>query len=261
MALQRNANISSLHLDVLNDIYTIPILEGLRSNVSLKTIIFSSTSPFGTTVPDATSHAIHRLLGSKTSMIQRLEWHLVTFSDERLFRPIAQGIINSECVSELKLSWCRFQGQNCIAQLQSILQNKRNLTSLCLHSCSFGGGQVHEDIISFLSRPDSLLRCFEFQSRGFSETAETVESAFPGIQFQNLLQAVQKSKLERFSIGTIETPHQLQTLDEEHPINEIEGAGDWMQSCRVERYEGGASSGLEEQFQLTSRKRQSCASY
>ena len=140
---------------------------------------------------------------------------MLTFS-ERLFRPIAQAIINSECVSELKLSWVRFHDRNSLAQLQSILLNKRNLTSLCLHECHFGGGQVHEDIISILSRPDSLLRCFEFQSR------HSLEGGLPRIQFKNLLQAIQKSKLlERFSIGSIQTQQQLQTLTESIPLMHI----------------------------------------
>ena len=200
-ALQRNTNISSLHLDVLNDIYTIPILEGLRSNVCLKTLIFSLS------ISDAASHAIHQLLGSKTSMIQRLEWHQVTFSDERLFRPIAQGIINSECVSELKLSWCQFQGQNCIAQLRSILQNKRNLTTLCLCHCRFDGGQVHHDLISVISRPGSLLRCFEIR----------FYQSIPDIHFGTLLRAIEKSKLERLHLGGILERRQMQNLTQRIP--------------------------------------------
>ena len=84
--------------------------------------------------------------------------------------------------------------------------HKRNLTSLCLHGCSFAGGQVHEAILSFLSRMDSPLRCFEFLSFG------SLETALPGVQFENLLQAIQKSKLERFKIGRIESMQQMRTL-------------------------------------------------
>ena len=96
--------------------------------------------------------------------------------------------------------------------------NKRNLTSLGLHACEFGG-QVHEDIISCLSRPDSLLRCFEFQSD------RSLQSDFPRIQFKNLLQAIQKSKLlERFEIGTIRSDassQQLQALTQSIPLMHI----------------------------------------
>ena len=104
------------------------------------------------------------------------------------------------------------------------------MTALCLHSCSFGGGQIREDIISILSRPDSQLRSFEFQSTLVMGLCESLESVFPGIQFQNLLQAIQKSKLlERFSIGAIVNLHQLQTLLQSipsMPIRELEVAFD-----------------------------------
>ena len=202
-ALQRNTNIERLELSSLEDIYAIPLLEGLRSNATLKTFVFSPRVSFS----DAASNALHQLLESTTS-IQRFELVHATFS-ERLFRPIAQSITGSECISEMKFWWCQFQDRESIAQFQSILQNKRNLTSLCLQYCNFGGGGVHEDIISILSRQDSLLRCFEFHG--------SLERAFPGVQYKNLLQAIQKSKLGRLKIGSIETPQQLQTLTESIP--------------------------------------------
>jgi len=206
-ALQRNRTIESLHLSRLKDIYTISTLEGLRSNAFLKTLIFSLRR----NESGAIFHGLQRLLESTTS-IKRLDLDRTQFRGD-MFQPISQGIINSECVSELKFSSCQFQGQNCIAQLRSTLQNKRNLTSLCFTCCSFGGKEVHEDIISILSRPASLLRCFEFQGNG----SFTLESVFPGIHFKKLLQAIQTSKLERFQIGDIETPHQLQLLTESIP--------------------------------------------
>ena len=141
-ALQRNTNIQTLKLSRLDDIYTTTIFNSLRSNNSLKTLIFHPQN-----LSDAASHAIQPLLEFTTS-IQRFELHNVTFS-EMQFLSIAQGITNSESVSELKLFNCHFQNRDSLAPLRSILQNKRNLTSLCLHHCSFGGGQVHEDIISF----------------------------------------------------------------------------------------------------------------
>ena len=50
-ALQRSTNIERLSVQKLNDIYTIPILEGLRSNVSLQTFLFSPESFYGCGVP------------------------------------------------------------------------------------------------------------------------------------------------------------------------------------------------------------------
>jgi len=206
-AFQRNANIESLELWKLDNIYAIPILEGLQLNTAVKTLIFSAAAHFS----DASSHAVQRLLGSTTS-IQRFELqNEITFVG-RNFRPIAQAITDSECVSELKFFGVGFQDQSSITQLKKILQNKRNLTALCLHYCSFGGGQVYQDIISMLSRPDSLLRCFEFQVR------DSLERHFPRIQFEALLLAIQKSKLERFKIGDIQTQQQLQALTGSIPL-------------------------------------------
>ena len=202
-ALQRNTNIETLELSKLDDIFAIPILEGLRFNVSLKTLIFSPTSAMN--VSDETSHAIHQLMESTTS-IQRFELIALRFSRDT-FRPIAQAITSSECVSELKLYTCRFYDRDSFAQLQSLLQNKRNLASLSLHYCTFSGGQLNGDIISILSRPDSLLRCFEFQ------TYASVEAGF----FVALLDAIEKSKLERFTIGTIRSQQELQTLTQSIP--------------------------------------------
>ena len=204
-ALQRNTNVETLQLNRLDDIYAIAILEGLRSNTSVKTFTFCMGN-----FSDAASHALQHLLESTTT-IQRFEFQTEPPFNEFLSRPIAQAITRSECVSELKFSWCQFGDQSSITQLQSILQNKRNLTTLCLHNCSFGGGQVHGDIISILLRPHSLLRSFEFQSH------EYLEGEFPGIQFENLLNAIEKSKVERLEIGSISTSHYLQTLTQKIP--------------------------------------------
>ena len=213
VALQRNKNIETLSLRILGDIYAIPILEALRLNTSVKTFIFSPCESFS----DAAAHALQHLLESTTS-IQRFELLNEASLREMLLRPIAQAITGSECISELRFLWCRFRDRNSFAQLQSILQNKRNLTSLCLHGCRFDGGQVHEDIISILSRPDSLLRCFEFQS------GSSLEIEFP--IFEALIQAIQKSTpLERFKIGSIQSQHQMQTLLQSIPsmrIRELE---------------------------------------
>ena len=203
-ALQRNTNIETLELARLADLYTIPIFEGLGSNVSLKSLRLNSG---GNSVSDETSHAIHQLLDSTTS-IQRFEWREVFFSG-RLFRSIAQSIASSEYVSELQFVHCQFQDGESIALFQSILQNKLNLTTLGFKYCGFGRGQIHRDIISVLSRQDSLLRCFEFHG--------SLEVAFPGVQFENLLRAIEKSKLGRFNIGSIKTLQQLQTLTQSIP--------------------------------------------
>ena len=78
----------------------------------------------------------------------------------------------------------------------------------------FGGGQLNGDIISTLLRPDSHLQCFEFY-------CDELEQTIPDIQFKNLVGAIEKSKLERFQIGSIETPHQLQILTQSIPLMKL----------------------------------------
>ena len=67
--------------------------------------------------------------------------------------------------------------------------------------------QLHETIVSTLSRSDSPLRSFEWQESRLSTPLE----------FENLLRAVEKSKLERFAIGRIRSQQQLRTLTESIP--------------------------------------------
>jgi len=201
VALQRNTNIQTLELNRLDDIFTTTIFSSLRSNDSLKTLIFGSLR-----VSDVALHATHQLLESTTS-IQRFEFEHTDFLKERLFHPIAQAITSSECVSELRFWHCTVGNGNTSALFQSILRNKRNLTSLCLQRCYFPDTEaIFGAIISTLSQPDSLLRCFQFQS--------LYEGEFPEIRFKNLRRVIAKSKLERFQIGYIRTPQQLQTLTE-----------------------------------------------
>jgi len=197
-AFQRNAYIESLELSRLDELYVIPILECLQLNTAVKTFIFS---PAHST--DATSHAIQSLLESTTS-IQKCVFKAANFSAE-MFRPIAQAITDSEYVSELSFSSVGFQEA---VQLRSILLNKQNnLTYLSLYFCQFGRGQVGGDIISALLRPNSLLRSFEYWS--FSLKTE--------FQFGTLLRAIERSRLELFTIGMITTLQQLQTLTRSIP--------------------------------------------
>ena len=116
----------------------------------------------------------------------------------------------------LQFSLCRFRDEESLALVQGILQNKQNLTGLCLEHCVFSAGfsegPVHActGIISTLLRPDSPLRSFELKDH-------TLGYASRNSEFQNLLRAVEKSKLERFVIGDIESHEPLRTLTESIP--------------------------------------------
>jgi len=206
--IQQNAGIETLQLGHLHDFYSVPMLDGLRSNTTVKTFILEGN------LSDATSHALQQLLES-TNSIQRFELHYNATFCERLFQPIAQAIACSESISELKFHWCLFNDADSISQLQCILQDKRNLTSLCLRHCHFDGGQVHRDIISAISRPGSLLQCFEFLS------ADSFHQLFPNIHFPTLLRAIEKSKLERLHLGVIQSQQQMQNLTQSIPLMKL----------------------------------------
>ena len=127
-ALRRNTNIKNLELVFMDDIYAIPILQSLQANVSLKTIGLGRHA-----ISAAVSHAIQQLFESNTS-IQTFELTCTDFGGEN-FHLLTQAIIGSNCVSELKFVLCQFgDEESSTAQFRSILQNKRNLTGLCLRS-------------------------------------------------------------------------------------------------------------------------------
>jgi len=228
-ALQRNKNIERLSLCMIEGIHAVPILEGLRSNTSVKDFTFSC-SGYGQNFSDVASHALHQLLDASTS-IQSLTLQGMHFSGDML-HSVAQSLIQSQIICELMFSNCNFHSENSTAQFRSVLQNKQNLTALSVHAChfNFNERQVAGDIILTLSRPGSLLRCFALHIPG------SVEDLFPGLQFENLLRSIQKSKLERVSIGEIMTLQQLQTLTQSIPsmkLKELE-----VEFIGVEEQEG-----------------------
>jgi len=124
-------------------------------------------------------------------------------------RPFAQSLIQSQIVCELSFRFYRFIDEESTAIFRSILQEKRNLTSLRLHNCSFSERvQAYDAIISTLSRPDSVLRTLEFES---------TMALFAVGQLQSLFRVVEKSKLECFKIGEIRSREQLRTLTQSIP--------------------------------------------
>jgi len=197
-ALQRNTNIKGLQLCFLDDVYMCSILQSLRANSTLEMIGLGWN-----TVSGALSRAIQQLLESTTSI---QVFGVVGSLIRDTMGPVAQGITQCGRVDHLLFQSCHFVDEESITLLRSILRNKRNLRALYLKDCRFSRGQVHDAVISALLRPDSPLESFELKE-------QTLGDVIPNGQFQNLLRAVQKSKLERFAIG-IQSQQQLQTLTE-----------------------------------------------
>ena len=210
-ALQRNTNIKTLRLGKMGEDWLSSILQGLQSNNCLKTLLIFQTE----SLSDATTRAIQQLLES-TASIQSLWLCGISFENNGdTLRTVAQSLIRSPIVCRLKFFHCQFEDEESAALFQSILQNKQNLSYLALDHCSFSAGRIHEDIISVLLRPSSSLRSLEVQELSLGTTR------LPNSQFQNLLRAVEKSKLERFTIGRIQSPEQLRTLTDSIPLMRV----------------------------------------
>ena len=207
-ALQRNTNIKSLQLGYLDEVSNCAILQGLQSNTSVNSLIFG-----GLSLPDTTAGAIQQLLQSTVS-IDTFGFCGTSFNNGDMFPSIAQQLIQSPIVCVLQFLYCHFRDEEYAALFRGILQNKQNLTWLCLDHCTFSGGPVPADIISALLQPDSPLRRFELKEHSLGDT-------LPNSRFQNLLRAVKRSKLEKFLIGVIQTQQQLRTLTDSIPLMRI----------------------------------------
>jgi len=207
-ALQRNTNIQTLQIGLLEEVCMLSILQGLQSNNALENLVVGVEAR----ISDATTQAIQQLLESTTSIEHFDVWGPHFSGDE--FRLVSQGIVNSQHVSKLQLSYCRFRDEECAAMFCNILQHKQNLTSLCLNCCSFSAARIHETVISALSRSDSPFRSFEWQDPRSSTTLLNG-------QFRNLLRAVEKGKLERFAIGHVQSHQQLHALADSIPLMRV----------------------------------------
>jgi hypothetical protein len=200
-AFQRNTNIETLKLDLLDEMDLIPIVNGLASNTSvmkLELCYFISSLNI--------SLALSRLLES-TETLQRFELCVCHQLEADALRPIVQGLIRSKSVTDVSFIGCHFQEKEDVLILNSIFQSKANLHSLAFKSCHFKHSvrQFHAALFSLL-QPHSLLRSFELCSwhdfYGFKKTQD----------FDRLYRAVETSPLERFSIGRIASRKKCQAL-------------------------------------------------
>jgi len=207
-ALQRNTSIQTLSLTFLDDVCMCSILQRLRANSTLKHILLGG-NPFS----DAVSRAIQQLLESTTSI---LVFGVTGSFNRDTMGPVAQGITQCGRAIAFYFRFCHFVDEESTTMFRSILQNKRNLLSLSLDDCRFSGGQVHDTIMSALLQPDSPLRTFRLWQRSFGDV-------IPSGQFQNLLRAIEKSKLEYFTIGYIQSQEQFQILTASIPLMRIKG--------------------------------------
>ena len=188
-ALQRNQQIQDLSLDGFGAADLVPILRSLVASKNLKHFQIVLTEP---TIE--TSNAIQELLES-TSSIQTFELR-GRISTEEMFRPIAEGLTRSRTVVGTSVENCDFTDTGSVGLVGNLIRSKRNLRSLTLRSCDFDEPAVVQSALrEALLRHDSSLRSLCLDGRLVINMSIA--------DFCTLLGAVQKSKLEEFSIGGI----------------------------------------------------------
>jgi len=223
-ALQRNGNIQSLELKALHDPYLPIIFRSLESNSTLRNLsLEASIHHFS----GESSEAARHLLESTTSL-QQLE--LIRFNWVRQsFQYLAQGIINSHTVTDLKFTACSFSDEASKTLFRSILVTKQNLRLLSM-SCHFDR-DISESLAALLLRRNSPLQCLELE--------ELLEFPIQDCHFSLLLRAVEKSRLDRFQLKSYRSQEQIRSLSRSIPLMKVKKLDielvecDWLQHCQV----------------------------
>jgi hypothetical protein len=222
-SIQRSTRIRKLILISLGDVYLCPILKSLAYNSHLKELVISLRTDQSHKASDALNH----LLESTTSSIESFELGWVLAGREEFLRPIAQGLINSESVTDITFAGCILSLSGCSRLFKSILQSKPNIRSFCVHYCFVADGVLSlEDFIHVL-QPDSSLRslelnCIDFNLYGFTSSVE----------FKALLEAVEKkSNLESFSVGRITDEAMCQELVSSIPKMQLRTLQFYVDAC------------------------------
>jgi hypothetical protein len=211
-ALRRNRNIQRLRLQNLDSSAMILLLNSLTSNKSVTELVLSRYS----ILPDVSS-VVGRLLESTTA-IQRVKFCGYGFWADHSLQPIAQGLIQSKSVTDVAFTGCTFHSASVVIVLNSIIQSKPNLMSLAFMDCSVYRERelFHAAIFSGL-KPRSLLRSFELNDSRNLSNCGFVEAR----DCRRLLNAVETSPLERFSIGTIGSRESCLELIESIPRMQV----------------------------------------
>jgi hypothetical protein len=186
-ALQRNTNIRRLDLCKLNDVYMVPILSGLATNNHVNTLILD----FGVDGLSLVASAGLESLMESNATIDKFTLALCRFQAQS-FRPIAQGLINSESITHVRFVICSFEDEGSALLLKSVLHTKSKGRSLAICDCTVHGGTLPSTFFDDVLRPDSPLRSLEFSSSMLTDDGYTA-----------FLSLVEKSKLEQLDLGVI----------------------------------------------------------
>jgi hypothetical protein len=215
-ALQRNTNIQHLELSELDAMHLIPIVSSLASNTTLKSLylrfLFRSISL-------DESLAVGSLLEATTTIKRFVLARCGDLVEVDTLRPIAQGLIQSKSVTDVRFKGCYFDGQEEVSILSNILESKSNLESLSLQNCVVRRAEFRTTILSLL-QPHSSLYSFELIN---ADADDWSLCGFHTSQdFCQLLTAVESSPLERFAIGRIHSSEAFMALIPSIPKMQVE---------------------------------------
>jgi hypothetical protein len=131
-SLQRNVNIRTLVLECawLSNFCWYPILSSLEYNTHVKVLKLKNCHCL---LPIDASEALGRVFES-TKTMDRLEFDSFRF-EETSFRSIAQGLVNSTSITDIKLAGCSFSSKESALLLTTIIKFKPNLQSFALIDC------------------------------------------------------------------------------------------------------------------------------
>jgi hypothetical protein len=126
-SIQRNTRIRKLRLTLLDGVYLCPILSSLASNSHVRKLEiglfhYSSMNSPRREAPDSVKHLLESTASIETFVLTDFN------CGEENFLPIAQGLINSEPVTDIEFWDCDFRGSG--LHFKSILQSKPNIRSL-----------------------------------------------------------------------------------------------------------------------------------
>ena len=135
------------------------------------------------------------------------------FMDDIYVIPILQSLQANVSLTSLTIGGESFSGATTRA-MQQLLVSTTSIEHFHLREPIFSGDEFRP-VISALSRLNSPLRSFHLQEARFGSTR------LLNGQFQDLLRAVEKSKLERFVIGYIESHEQFRALVDSIPLMRV----------------------------------------
>ena len=211
--LQGSTTIQTLELFLRrNGNFVVPALRKLSSNGSVQNLVLCFHS-WESGMEEA-SRAIQHLFESTTT-IERVELlgYASLFYQSDLLRPVVDGLIASGSITDITLGF-PFAGAGVPHQIHRILNDKENLRSLGLQDSSFGRHQqLYAAVNAALLRPRSSLR-----SLNILEDSLALE--IPDLRA--LLQAVSESKLDRFSLGVINSRVQVNAITSAIPSMRVQ---------------------------------------